>query len=578
MSNYSLRAVFGMETTGFNTGVKEIRSKMNGLIEKWGKWVALAGATAFLKLSKDAIELAGAITDLSENLGVNAEAFQALEAQHKRNGVSQEQLVKAMEKTKGAVIDAVEGNKKAAEALAVLGLRAEKLINLPLEQQYEAIAKGAANAKNQNQAFAAVAAIFGDKVGPKLMGSLKELAAIGLPGVTQAAKDAGLVLNNETRTALDKAGDAIDDFKKRITVAVGNIIVNFRTEEGIKLLSLEMLKAVSVFSAKILQVPINLGQVLAATLFGTFEAAGGYLLNAGIDAVQGIAKAMNAVLPERFEINVGNLDQFRSDSKGFVDDIARNIAQTKPTAFVDAVAGGYDDLIAKQRAVVEELNKTDLKPATDALVRAGESVKESIVGGAVTLSKVKFGAPGTGSEQLDQITLATRDAQARGDTAEVKRLQDEFNAAREAEKSTVSTALTSLFGAVPDTSRLLSASDETLKEIVRRNAAKIAGIKASPISGVDVVTGGLGRKEQIVPFDLERAAAQRELDSRAKLRSAFASGGQSGVFRAFPNSDPLALERMINELVLNREDSARAADDLSAIRTGLAARGLIPKF
>lgn len=539
MADYSLTAVFGLDATGLKTGLKQVRSEVNDLVSQWGKWAALAGAGAFIALAKDAVQLAGKLSDTAMNLGMNVTSLQALEAQHKRNGVSEEQLTKALEKTKAAVLASAAGNDTATASLRALGLSTDKLIKLPLDKQYEAIAKAAFKAKDQNAAYSAVCDLLGEKVGPKLMASLKDLGEIGLPGVTKAAMEAGQVMSNETIAALDRAGDAIDDFKKRATVAVGNILVNFRTAEGIELMGLQLLKAVSVFAARIVQVPYNVGQLFAAVLFGTFEAAGGYLLNAGISAVQAIGKAMNAILPSRFQIDIGNLDQFRSDSKGFVDDIARNISMTEPTAFIDAVAGGYDDLIAKQQKVVDQLNKTDLKPATDALTKAGEVVKVSVVKGADAVEDA-------GKKSGKEIEDAAKRAAATWEAAQLgARGGAQFN----------------------------TAPDSALAEIVRRNSAQAHELRNQP-GGVFSAAAYTNRLEA-GRLEAEAANAKRELETRANLRSAFASGGEAGVFRAFPTTDPITLGRMIDQFARNLDVSEQTQLSIKTIENGLVNRGII---
>jgi hypothetical protein len=188
MADFSLTAIFGMDSIGVKTELKSLKRSVLSFAEDFAKLGAAAGVGAFVALSKGAMELAGSLADASANIGINVESLQALQAQHKRNGVSNEDLTTALQKTKAAVISAAEGDIKAEAALRKLGLASADLIKLPLAEQYAAIAKGAAGAKNSNEAFSAVADLLGAKVGPRLMGSLKELGEVGLPGVTKGAQ------------------------------------------------------------------------------------------------------------------------------------------------------------------------------------------------------------------------------------------------------------------------------------------------------------------------------------------------------------------------------------------------------
>jgi hypothetical protein len=281
------------------------------------------------------------------------------------------------------------------------------------------------------------------------------------------------------------------------------------------------------------------GQLFAATLTGAFEASVGYLQNAGITAVQAIGKAINAVLPERFEINIGNLDQFRSNSKGFVDDIARNIAITEPTAFIDAVAGGYDDLIAKQKAVVDTLNKTDLKPASDALVKAGEAVKTNVTQGAAAVA-VAGALAGASIEDAAKKAAATWETAMLG-----ARGGAQFN----------------------------TASDSSLAEIVNRATQSAHELRNQP--GGAFSAAAYTNRMEAGRLETEAANARRELETRGKVRSAFSSGGEAGVFRAFPTTDPIILERMIDQFARNLDVSQKTQMSLETIENGLVNRGII---
>lgn len=288
MADFSLKAVFGMDATGVRTELKQLRREFGSFIEDYAKLGAAAAIGAFAALSKGAMDLAGRLSDASANIGINVVSLQALEAQHGRNGVKSAELQKALEKTKAAVLDAAGGNDKARQSLNALGLSTDKLLKMPLDRQYEAIAKAAAKSKNESEAYSAVCEIFGDKIGPKFFGSLRELGEVGLPGVTKAARESGHVMENETIVALDRASDAIDDFKKRATVAVGNILVNFRSEEGLQLLGLQITKVVFSFAAGILDAIIEGGQMIGAVFKGAFLGTVNYFRDRMIESVQTI--------------------------------------------------------------------------------------------------------------------------------------------------------------------------------------------------------------------------------------------------------------------------------------------------
>lgn len=382
MADFSLTAIFGMDSSGVKTELKSLKRSVLSFAEDFAKLGAAAGVGAFVALSKGAMELAGSLADASANIGINVESLQALQAQHKRNGVSNEELAKALEKTKIAVISAAEGDVKAEAALKKLGLASADLIKLPLAEQYAAIAKGAAGAKNSNEAFSAVADLLGAKVGPKLMGSLKELGEVGLPGVTKGAQEAGQVMSTTTIAALDKAGDAIDDFKRKATIWAGEIVVNFRTTEGLKLMGMQLVGVVSNFGWGIVDAITEGGQMIWAVFEGALTGVTNVFQDAMVDAVKGIAGLINKVLPSKFEINVGNLEDFKSSGKGIGDSITEAIAKTSPSTFKKDFGDAWDAAIAEQQTVVDELNAVDFSEDATKLANAGKSAGASVVDGA----------------------------------------------------------------------------------------------------------------------------------------------------------------------------------------------------
>ena len=367
-----------MDASGIKTELKSLRKDLNGFVNEYATLGAGLAVGAFAALSKGAMELAGSLADASANIGINVESLQALQAQHKRNGVSNEELTKALEKTKAAVIAASQGDEKAEASLRKLGLASAELIKLPLAQQYEAIAKGAADAADSNEAFSAVSDILGAKVGPKLMGSLRELSETGLPGVTKAAQEAGQVMSTTTIAALDKAGDAIDDFKRKATIWAGEIVVNFRTEDGLKLIGLQLMGTLAKFGGGILDAITEAGGMIGAVFKGAFIGATNYFQDGLVSVVKGVAELINKVLPARFEINVGNLDAFKSSGQGIGDAITEAIAKTSPSTFKKDFGESWDAAIAEQQKVVNSLNEVDFKDDADKLRNAGESVGKSV--------------------------------------------------------------------------------------------------------------------------------------------------------------------------------------------------------
>lgn len=532
MADFSLMAVFGMDTTGIKTEIKSLRKDLNDFVNEYAKLGAGLAVGAFAMLSKGAMELAGSLTDASANIGINVISLQALQAQHKRNGVSNEDLTKALEKTKAAVIGAAEGDKKAEAALSALHLSSAKMMSLPLDKQYEAIAAAAAKSKDQNAAYAAVCELLGAKVGPKLMGSLKELGEIGLPGVTKSAAEAGQIMQTSTIAALDAAGDAIDDFKKRATVAVGEILVNFRTEDGLKLMGMQIMSVLAKFGGGILDAITEAGQMIYAVFKGSFTGVTNYFQDGLVATVKGIATLINKILPAKFEINVGNLDAFKSSGQGIGDAITEAIAKTSPSTFKKDFGESWDKAIADQQKVVNALNAVDFK---DGIAALDKVIKQPI---KVEIPPVPPVPP------------------VKVDTKPLETIFDSF--------------LGAIIG-IRGGKQFNDASDSALQEIVRTNRQKAQDL--NPF-GITTQSNVFNRMEA-GRLEAEADNAQAQLDMRRKLRTSYNQGGEAGVYRNLPNIDPIVLDGLIKQFAQTLPQTERTTNAVEKIARGLAATGFI---
>src|SRR4051812_47300519 len=74
----SLKAIFGMDGTGFRADLKQTMAEARSAVNSWANVVAGVGVAAVAALSKSAIEMAGRLSDTSQNLGINVEQLQVL--------------------------------------------------------------------------------------------------------------------------------------------------------------------------------------------------------------------------------------------------------------------------------------------------------------------------------------------------------------------------------------------------------------------------------------------------------------------------------------------------------------------
>lgn len=171
---------------------------------------SLAGALsvgALIAFGKSVVDLGGQITDLASVADLSQRGFQAISTLAGDSGVKMEEVAKASETMRQKLQDAkINASDPLNKSLRQLGLTSQGLSGLNTEQKWEVIASALVHAKDQQQAMNIASDIFGSKIGPKLRGTLVEIAG----GVENAAgKMGGLIISDEQLKRLDDFGDSM---------------------------------------------------------------------------------------------------------------------------------------------------------------------------------------------------------------------------------------------------------------------------------------------------------------------------------------------------------------------------------
>ncbi|MDO8539480.1 MAG: hypothetical protein Q7S40_03500 [Opitutaceae bacterium] len=180
-----------------------------------GGAMALAGKAVF-EFLKSGFTEATKLADLASNLNVSTDSLQAFDYAARTNGATLEQVTKALEMVSLKSQDLIDGNEQMTAAFGKLGLRAKDFIGLNADERLAAVATAFAGATDKGQALNAVAEILGTKVGPKLVATLNEIGGQGLAGLTDAARKAGQVIEEDVIKRLDKFDDRLSRIGKRI--------------------------------------------------------------------------------------------------------------------------------------------------------------------------------------------------------------------------------------------------------------------------------------------------------------------------------------------------------------------------
>jgi len=224
MANFSLLAKIGIDSKALQTGL----AQAEGRVGKFKAAVAAIGpaiaAIGFSVMARKAIDLGSKISDLSEQLRINAESLQVLMAVAAKAGVQQATLEKALMSVTIRTQEAMDGNKLYADSFDRLGINLAEFAKLPTEKKLEAIAHAYHAAGKSQEAFADIAAVLGTRAGPKMLEILRRINDEGLPSLTEQMKKAGQVMDNSVIKKMDEAADTIGIFTNGMTVATAYVL------------------------------------------------------------------------------------------------------------------------------------------------------------------------------------------------------------------------------------------------------------------------------------------------------------------------------------------------------------------
>ena len=278
------------------TGLKQTRAEAGRLSQTFKSGLGMGiGAALVSHLARlpglirstamEAIQLGSSLTDVSARLDIGVEPLQALQEASIRAGVGNEVLERALRNLKGRVQEAADGNQRYNESIERLGLSTAELAAMPLERRMVAFARAYENATDKSAAFRDIQNILGERAGPMLMEVLQRLSREGFDEVARSAQESGQVMAESVARDMDAAADAIEAFKRTATVSIGTLLSEaMGGEAGWEILTLRLLKAAAVFTAKIRDGLVFAGMTAWEVFKTPFEYAA-KVLSAGLAAV-----------------------------------------------------------------------------------------------------------------------------------------------------------------------------------------------------------------------------------------------------------------------------------------------------
>lgn len=535
MATASLTALFGMDATGLKTELKQVRKSINQTAERMGKIGLAAAGAAFTKLGADALKSASSLDAASKKIGLSTDTLQELGFAAREFEINQDTVNMAMQRFARRLGEAQQGTGELLPVIKQYGIQLKdtegnmRSAEDVLGDYANLLQKTKTPQEQLRLAFKAF-----DSEGVGLVNVLKDGKA-GLQEWGEQAQASGEVLRASTVKSLAEAEDAIEAWKNRVTVSVGEILVNFRSKEGLDALKYGLFEAAARFGGKLIDFVYQTGSMVGAVVGGAFTGVINNFRNAMVGVLQGIALKINEVLPERFEINIGNLDQLKTTELSIGQTITEAIAKTRPTTFSEEFGAVWADLRQSSQAAADALSAS----------RFTQSVE--------TLDQ---GAPAIGHALADPIADSADKLAEAGESVGKSITQASAQAAE---------AFSVAFGVVGRHDDELST--EELQEKIRnlekeRERQKFANTKTryfyftNPLEGIT--------KSQL-------ANAQNELLLRKRFETTYNSTGESGSKRIFGISE---FERLL-QYIQPRPTDERSANALEVIEKGLRRSGII---
>lgn len=226
-----------LESAAFQRGATIAEKRVEGMRSKFaaatksvsGFGAALGvgiGVAALTNVVRSSFEMAAALEESAQKVGITVEALQELNLAAEQSGVSQEQLAVALGRLNKSLGELQLGKKGAVDAFAQIGLAADDLKGKSADQALRIIADALNKLPDVQQRVA---------IGSQLMGrSFSQLLPLinggskALDDYAKKSRQAGQI-STEDAKKLDELSDTWERAKVRIGVSVANIIARVAT-------------------------------------------------------------------------------------------------------------------------------------------------------------------------------------------------------------------------------------------------------------------------------------------------------------------------------------------------------------
>jgi len=210
---------------GFSGITKGLKKITGAVFSMKNALIGAVGAAGFGALIKASIDAGDELAKTADKLGVTTEALSGLRHAAELTGVSTGTMDMALQRFTRRAAEAAQGTGEAKGALQELGINADELVRLPLDQQMSVVAESMSGVKNQSDRVRLAMKLF-DSEGVALVNTLGG-GAEALQKMTEEAQHLGVTLSRTDTAQMEAANDAITRLKAVFTGLTNQLSVAF---------------------------------------------------------------------------------------------------------------------------------------------------------------------------------------------------------------------------------------------------------------------------------------------------------------------------------------------------------------
>jgi hypothetical protein len=211
--------------SGFGKATAGLKSLAGKVLNLKTAIIGAVGAGGFGALIKSSIDAGDALAKTADKLGVTTEALAGLRHAAELTGVSTGTMDMAMQRFTRRAAEAAKGTGEAKGALRELGIDAETLTRLPLDEQMNVVADAMQGLDSQADKVRIAMKLF-DSEGVALVNTLGG-GSEALKAMTAEAEHFGVTLSRTDTAQMEAANDAITRLKAVFTGLTNQLAVAF---------------------------------------------------------------------------------------------------------------------------------------------------------------------------------------------------------------------------------------------------------------------------------------------------------------------------------------------------------------